>query len=327
MTIQAIVVRRFGGPEVLRVEEVPDPKPGKGQVLVAVKAVGVNPVETYIRSGLYPRKPQLPYTPGSDAAGLVEAVGKGVTGLKPGDRVFVYAHGTPAGVYTEKAVVDASRASRLPKGLSFQQGAAIGVPYGTAHRALFGRAAAKRGETVLVHGASGGVGVAAVQLARAAGLTVFGTGGGADGAAFVKSLGAHLALDHRAAGYQDELLRLTGGRGFDVIVEMLANVNLPADLAMAAPRGRIVVVGSRGPVELDPRTAMMKDLSVLGMALGNLTDTERAAVFASLLKGFTSAALAPVAGRSFALADAAQAHAAVLAPGARGKIVLLTSNA
>ncbi|MBI3564759.1 MAG: NADPH:quinone reductase [Elusimicrobia bacterium] len=322
--MKAIVVRAFGGPEVLRVETLPDPAPAQGRVVVALKAVGVNPVETYVRSGKYPRVPPLPWVPGSDAAGVVEAVSAGVGGVKAGDRVYLYAYGAGSpGVYAEKAAVEPWRAFPLPDGVSFEQGAAVGVPYGTAHRALFGRAAAKKGETVLIHGASGGVGVAAVQLARAAGLTVFGTGGGPDGAAFVKSLGAHHALDHRAPGYQDEISRLTGGKGVDVIVEMLANVNLPADLALAAPRGRIVVVGSRGPVAVDPRGVMMKDLAVLGMTMSNVSDADRAAIHAELGRGLRDGSLKPVIGRSFPLADAAKAHAAVMEPGARGKIVLI----
>lgn len=321
--MKAVVVRAFGGPEVLRLEELPDPTAAAGKVVVALKAVGVNPVETYVRAGKYPRVPPLPWIPGSDAAGVVESVGAGVRGVKSGDRVYVYAYGPGSpGTYAEKAAVAADRVYPLPKGLTFEQGAALGVPYGTAHRALFGRAHAEKSETVLIHGASGGVGVAAVQLALAAGLTVFGTGGGRDGAAFVAALGAHHALDHRAPGYQDELLERTGGKGFDVIVEMLANVNLPADLTLAALRGRIVIVGSRGPVSLDPRGTMTKDLAVLGMTMANVTDADRAAIHADLGRGLASGALKPVVGKTFPLAEAGRAHDAQLEPGARGKIVL-----
>lgn len=322
--MRAILVREFGGPEVLRVEQVPDPVPSEGKVVVALKAAGVNPVETYVRSGRYPRVPPLPWVPGSDAAGVVESVGPGVKGLKAGDRVYVYAYGPGSpGTYAEKAALEPWRVFPLPDGVSFEQGAALGVPYGTAHRALFGRAGAKKGETVLIHGASGGVGVAAVQLAKAAGLTVVGTGGGPEGAAFVKGLGADHALDHRDPGYQDGLLKLTGGKGFDVIVEMLANVNLPADLTLAATRGRIVVVGSRGVVPVDPRGVMMKDLAVLGMTMSNVSDADRAAIHDGLGRGLRDGSLKPVVGRTFPLADAAKAHEAVLAPGARGKIVLI----
>jgi NADPH2:quinone reductase len=318
--MKAILVRAFGAPEVLRVEEVPVPSPGPGQALVAVKAAGVNPVESYIRAGIYPRKPELPYTPGTDAAGVVEAVGPGVTTVKPGDRVYVYALGA---AYAEKVAVEFSRVFPLPAALSYEQGAALGVPYGTAHRALFHHGSARKGETVLIHGASGGVGVAAVQLALRAGLTAIGTGSGAEGAAFVKSLGAHHALDHRASGYQDEILKLTGGKGIDIVVEMLANENLPADLALAAPRGRITIVGSRGPVTIDPRAAMSKDVAIHGMSLWNMTDAERAEAHADLGRGLADGSLKPVIGARFPLAEAAKAHEAVMSSGARGKIVLM----
>ncbi|MFI5350033.1 MAG: NADPH:quinone reductase [Elusimicrobiota bacterium] len=318
--MRAITVSGFGGPEVLKLAAAPDPRAHAGQVLVALKAAGVNPVEAYIRAGIYPRKPDLPYIPGSDGAGVIEAVASDVKSFKPGDRVYVYAL---AGTYAEKAAVDASRVFPLPAKLSFEQGAALGVPYGTAHRALFLHGGARKGETALIHGASGGVGVAAVQLALRAGLTVIGTGGGAEGAAFVKSLGVHHALDHRAAGYQDEILKLTGGKGVDVVIEMLANVNLPADLTLAAPRGRITVVGSRGPVMIDPRAAMMKDVAIHGMSLWNMTDAERAEVHADLGRGLADGSIQPVVGARFPFAEAPKAHEAVMSSGSRGKIVLI----
>jgi NADPH2:quinone reductase len=318
--MKAIVVEKFGGPEVLRLKDVPEPKPGTGQVLVALKAIGVNPVDTYIRAGTYTRKAEVPWTPGTDAAGFVEAAGAGAP-FKPGERVYVC--GAVGGVYAEKAVVEGSRAFPLPDRLSFEQGAAIGVPYATAHRALFQSGGARRGETVLIHGASGGVGVATVQLALAAGLIVIGTAGGEGGAAFLKSLGVSYALDHRAPGYLDEILKLTDAKGPDLIVEMLANVNLADDLRLAAQRGRIVIVGSRGPVPIDPRLAMTKDLTVRGMSLWNMTEAEREHVHADLGKGLSDGTLKPLIGAKFPLAEAFKAHAAILAPGARGKIVLV----
>lgn len=318
--MKAIVVEKFGGPEVLRLKDVPEPKPGPGQVLVALKAIGVNPVDTYIRAGTYTRKAELPWTPGTDAAGFVEAAGAGAP-FKPGERVYIY--GAVGGTYAEKAVVEASRAFPLPDRLSFEQGAAIGVPYATAHRALFQSGGARRGETVLVHGASGGVGVATVQLALAAGLIVIGTAGGEEGAAFLTSLGVSYALDHRKPGYLDEILRLTDAKGPDLIVEMLANVNLADDLRLAAQRGRVVIVGSRGPVPIDPRLTITKDLTVRGMSLWNMTEAEREHVHADLGKGLADGTLKPLIGAKFPLAEAFKAHAAILAPGARGKIVLV----
>src|SRR5262245_51806291 len=193
--MKAIRVRQFGDPEVMVVEDAPDLTPGPGQVLVRIHAAGINPVETYIRTGTYPLKPALPYTPGTDGAGIVEAVGVGVTSVLPGTRVYVgHGAGGSTGTYAQQAAIGAAGVQPLPDRVSFAQGAALGVPYVTAWRALFEKAHAKAGETVLVHGASGGVGVAAVQIARAAGLTVIGTASTDRGRALVREQGAHHAL-------------------------------------------------------------------------------------------------------------------------------------
>ncbi len=319
--MKAIRVHAFGGPEVMALEEVPDLRPGAGEVVVRVKAVGVNPVETYIRSGQYAAKPNLPYTPGSDAAGLVEAVGSGVKSVSAGDRVYVA--GSLSGAYAEMALCKESQVHPLPASLTFQQGAAVGVPYGTAYRALFQRARAASGETALVHGASGGVGVAAVQLARAAGLKVIGTAGTERGLKLVKENGAHHALDHRTPNYREEIASLTGGRGVDVIIEMLANVNLGRDLAMLAKHGRVVVVGSRGAVEINPRDAMTRDAVILAMTMMNASEADLATIHAAIVAGLENGTLRPVVGREMPLAEAPKAHQAVMEPGAHGKIVLV----
>lgn len=319
--MKAIRVHEFGPPEAMRLEEVPDPVPGRGQVLVRVRAAGVNPVETYIRSGMYPRRPALPYTPGNDAAGIVEAVGGGVRGVTPGDRV--YTSETVTGAYAELAVCDAARVHPLPSSVSYAQGAALGVPYATAWRALFQRARAVPGETVLVHGASGGVGSAAVQIARAAGLRVIGTAGTEEGIALVRKEGAHAAFDHRSAGYLEAAVEAAGGRGFDVILEMLANVNLSRDLKTLAMGGRVVVIGSRGTVEIDPRDTMGRDAAILGMSLFNTPDAEMTTIHAALGAGLETGTLRPVIGRELPLSAAPESHVAVMSSGARGKIVLL----
>jgi NADPH2:quinone reductase len=319
--MKAIRVHKFGEPEVMRLEDVPDPQPDATQVVVRVQAAGVNPVETYVRSGAYARQPELPYTPGSDAAGTVEAAGDGVRHLKSGDRVYIDASVT--GTYAELALCEAAHVHALPEQITFAQGAALGVPYVTAHRALFGRASARAGETVLVHGATGGVGSAAVQLARAAGMTVIGTGGTEEGRKLVAREGAHHVLDHHVEGYLQELMTLTEGRGVDVIIEMLANVNLDRDLGVLARFGRVVVVGSRGRVEIDPRQAMGRDASIHGMTAFNITTEERASIHAALIAGLEAGTLRPIVGKELPLAEAARAHREVLEAGAFGKIVLL----
>jgi NADPH2:quinone reductase len=319
--MKAIRVHEAGGPEVLKLEEVPDLKPGPGQVVVRVKAAGVNPVDTYIRSGMYARKPPLPYTPGMDAAGDVEAVGEGVTRVAVGDRVYI--SGTLTGAYAEQTLCDQSQAHPLPRQTSYPQGAAVNVAYATAYRALFHRAQARPGETVLVHGASGGVGIAAVQLARAAGMKVIGTGGTDEGRNLVREQGAHHVLDHRAADYLDQLGALTDGQGADVILEMLANVNLGKDLTALAQFGRVVVIGNRGTVEINPRDAMGRDAAVLGMTLFNVSERDMASIHAALVAGLENGTLRPVVGQEFPLAEAPRAHEAVMKPGAYGKIVLI----
>jgi NADPH:quinone reductase len=323
--MKAIRVYETGGPEVLRDEEMPDPVPGTGQVLVRIHAAGVNPVDTYIRSGAPGRSPALPYTPGSDGAGVVEAVGAGVQYAAVGDRVYLAGtvSGAYAGTYAEKAVCDASHLYRLPNHVSFAQGAAMNVPYATAYRALFDRAQAQPGETLLVHGGSGGVGIGAIQIARAAGLRVFATAGTERGKALVLEQGAHAVFDHTAAGYLATIMAATGGRGVDVILEMLANVNLDKDLGLLAQRGRVVVVGNRGRVEIDARQTMGRDAAILGMTLMNATPQDRVRIHAALVAGLENRTLRPVVGREFPLADAAQAHVAVMESRAYGKIVLV----
>lgn len=322
--MRSIVVREFGAPDVLHVEEVPDPKPGPAQVLVRVRAAGVNPVETYIRSGAYARKPNLPFVPGTDGAGEVEAVGAEVKQWKPGDRVYLAGtHAAPTNTYAEKALCLPTQIHRLPDRVSFAQGAAVGVPYATAYRALFFLANAKPGESVLVHGASGGVGIAAVEMANAHGMVVIGTAGTDRGLKAAKDHGADVVLNHREDNYLEAVMTATEGRGVDVVLEMAAHVNLDKDLTILAYGGRVVIIGSRGRVEIDPRGTMAKDAAVMGMLIFNTSPAELTSIHAALVAGLSNGTLNPVVGREFPLADAPEAHKAVLETGALGKIVLV----
>ena len=319
--MKAIRVHQFGGPEVLKLEEVPTPKPQTGQVLVRIHAAGVNPYDTYMRNGAYAIKPQLPYTPGSDAAGTIESVGAGIGKFKTGDRV--YTAQTVTGAYAEYALALEDQVHRLPKIISYEQGAGVWVPYGTAYHALHHFAKARASETLLIHGASGGVGTAAIQIARAMGMTVFGTAGTDNGLELVKREGAHQAFNHGKSGYLDEIMKATGGAGVNVILEMLANMNLGHDLKLLSQNGRVIVIGSRGDVTITPRDLMMRRASVSAFTLWGTTASESAEIFAGLEAGLENGTLRPVVGKQIPLGEAARAHKEVMEPGASGKIVLV----
>ena len=321
--MKAIRVRTFGDPDAMILQDIPDLAPGPDEVVVKVRAAGINPVDAYIRSGTYQIKPTLPYTPGMDAAGTIESVGEGVEHVNAGDRVYV--SGSLTGTYAEQTLCDTKQVHSLPENVSFSQGAGVNVPYTAACYALFHRAHALPGETVLVHGATGGVGVAAVQFAVSAGMTVIGTGGTREGRDLVKDHGALHVLDHHDAEYQQKLLDLTAGRGVDVILEMLANVNLGNDLRMLARNGRVVVIGSRGTVEINPRDAMARDAAVLGMVVMNASDEQRRKMHAAIREGLKNGSLHPVVGKELPLAEAAEGHRLVMESGRFGKIVLIPS--
>jgi NADPH2:quinone reductase len=256
--MQAILAREFGGPEVLKLEDLPDPVAGPGQIRVRLHAIGVNPYETYMRAGVYAIKPDLPYTPGADAAGVIDQVGSGVAEWKTGQRVYISGtvQGKAQGAYAQYAVCLPEQLHRLPDRISFAQGAAY-------------------------------------------------------------------AFNHKHASYLDEITKATDGRGPDVILEMLANVNLDHDLTVVAPSGRIVVIGNRGRVEIDARKIMMKDVQVFGFALWGIPPEEIKRAHIAIIAGLESGALNPVVGTEMPLSDAGKAHAQVMEPGARGKIVLV----
>jgi NADPH2:quinone reductase len=324
--MRSIVVHEFGGPDVMRLEETPTLTPAPSQVLVKVRAAGVNPVDTYIRGGMYAIKPPLPYTPGADGAGEIVSVGAEVKGFKPGDRVYIANDNSGAartGSYADHALLASTQVHHLPQGVSFSQGAALGVPYATAYYALFGRVNARAGETILVHGASGGVGIAAVQMARAHGLRVIGTAGTDRGMEAVKDAGADVIINHRDPNYIEQVTKATEGRGADVILEMNAHINLDKDITLLARRGRIMLIGNRGRIEIDPRGIMGREAAIFGMVLFNITPADLAWVHAGLAAGLANGTLRPLVGRELPLGDAPRAHEAVMEPGALGKIVLV----
>lgn len=304
----------------MKLEEISTPEPNENQILVRVKTAGVNPVDTYIRAGVYAQKPNLPYTPGKDGAGIVETVGANVTKFKAGDRVLTA--DSISGTYAEFCLCEEKNLIKLPENISFEQGAGVFVPFATAYRALFQKAKGTAGETVLVHGASGGVGVAAIQWAKNARLKIIGTASSVEGKRLVKEQGADFVVDHSDTNYLTEILNITDGKGVEIILEMLANVNLQKDFDVLARFGRVSIIGNRGSLEFNPRAIMGKDASVFGMALFNAPDAEMEEIHEAIYDGLSSGFLNPIVGKKFPLAEAVEAHRAVIEEKAFGKIVL-----
>ncbi len=319
--MQAICVHKFGEADVMKYEEVATLTPIKNQIKIEVKAIGVNPVDTYIRAGIYPIKPDLPYTPGKDASGIIKEIGSEVKNRKIGDRV--YTCGCLSGSYAEELICNEDQAFILPENCSFSTGAALGVPYSTAFIALNLRAQAAAGEIVLIHGASGAVGLAAIQIAKLSGLRVIGTAGTEQGLKLLWNQGVIAALNHNQDNYLDSVQDLTTGAGVDVILEMLANVNLDKDLKLLAVNGRVVIIGSRGTIEIDPRDTMGKNASILGMSLFNTQSEQLQQIHAAIKIGLINGRYRPVIHSEIPLVDAPKAHELVMQNGVNGKIILI----
>ena len=323
--MKAIQFHNFGGPEVLQLDEIAAPVFGPDDVIIEVKAAGVNPADTYMRSGTYRIQPPLPCIPGGDVAGDVLALGKNVTGFSVGDRVFAgVAMGLDfEGCYAEQAKRPAKYVRRIPESMSYSEATTFGVSYPTAHYSLFARGGAKAGETVFIHGASGSVGTSAIQLAKRAGLNVIGSAGSQDGLQLVHDEGSDLAVDHSQPDYLDAIRDQCGGKGPDLILEMLANVNLADDMEIASRNARIVVIGNRGEIKINPRMAMMKELDIRGIMLWNASEGQLGEIMTDLLSAAEDGAIKPKVGREFPLNEATKAHELVLESGNAGKIVLI----
>ena len=323
--MRAIRIRSFGGPEVLKLEEnLPILEVESRQVLISVKSVSINPVDTYIRSGQYARLPSLPYTPGHDCSGVIECVGDKVTHFKPGDRVFSLR--TITGSYSTHTICDVDYVNILPDCLPFREGACLGTTYHTAYRALVLVGGVKPGQLVLVHGSSGGVGTACLQICRLMGVRSVGTAGTADGEKAARISGAESVVNHRQEQYVDTLRQLSEANGgFDVIIENASHINLDKDLDLVSNKGIVVAVGSKGmsTVEMVPRKLMGKESRVTGMLLWNATPGELTQTHAAILAGVRSGVLRPVVSHEFELAEASRAHEQLMSgKGAAGKIVL-----
>ena len=326
--MKAIVVDQYGVEDAMQLKDIPEPIPAKDEVLIALKNAGVNPNETYVLTGSYAFfSPPLPFTPGFDGAGIVDAVGDDVTEFKPGDRVYIagFMARSNTRTYAEKAAVSVDGVQHLPDNVSFEPRAALGIPATAAYRAIYIRGDVKEGETVLIHGASGGVGLLSIQMAKEAGATVIGTASSEEGRALVLEYGADYAMDHLSADNKEELLKLCRGKGPDVIIEFLANVNLGLDMEVIAKYGRIVVVGNRGSIEVNPRLLMAKDSDILGLGVPNYTPEEYMAALNKISELLEQEKLVPVVGRHFTLSEAGEAHRVIMDEKTRGKLVFAIS--
>jgi NADPH2:quinone reductase len=319
--MKAMRAHQFGGPEQLRLEDAPDPQVQAGQVLIQVRAAGINPADLVRLSGRLGSLP-LPYTPGTDVCGKVETIGSGVTHVKIGDRVFGRAL---TGGYAEKTCLAVSEAIPLPTNLSFAEGAAIPIPFYTAYRALHHKAKLKAGETVLISAGGGGVGVAAIQLAKLAGARVLTTVGSAEKVARTRELGADVSINYKEQDFAAAVQQCTDGKGVDVIIENVAADNLGKDLAILARDGRIILIGTgtgKGPEgQFAIMYALMKDANLLGMSLINAGPVipEMATALTSL---FTAGKLKAIVSKTYPLADAPQALADLVAGRVFGKLAL-----
>jgi len=320
--MKAIRVHQFGDPEVMQFEDIAGLKPAPDEILIEVKAAGVNPVDAYIRTGQYAVKPFLPYTPGMDAAGIIKAVGLKITRWRPGNRVYTF--GSRTGTYAQEMLCAESQIFPLPWNVTFQQGACVGVPYATAYRAFVQKARVKAKQTVLIHGASGGVGIAAVQLAKHLKCVVLATAGSDQGRALAQQQGASFVFDHTKPNYRTDILQATGNRGIDVILELRADANLGHDFTLLASGGCIVIVGSRGEVMVNPRDLMTHEGVVMGMVLLNAPPEDIREIHRALGQGLANHSLKPIIDQEFPLQHAAEAHRKIMGSGgAAGKIVLI----
>ena len=327
--MKAVQIHTYGGPEVLKTVEIEEPNPSAGEVKVKLYTTGLNPSESYTISGNYGYNiPDLPYTPGYDGAGTVEEVGHDVTEFKVGDRVYLTAFSADrtTGTYAEKIVLDAKNVYSLPDNISFLEAAGLGIPAFTAYKALFLKARICAGEIVLIHGASGSVGSMAVQMAKAKGAIVIGTSSTEEGRQLILDIGADYALNHISEENKDELNKITDNQGPDVIIEMLANVNLETDSKIIANYGRIVVVGSRGTIEFTPRNLMTNEASITGMTFTYPTEEEMQEMEHGINAFLKSGVIKPVIGKKFSLDEPKEAHEALMGSSGNGRTIFVIAE-
>ncbi|TCP08192.1 NADPH:quinone oxidoreductase family protein [Caldimonas thermodepolymerans] len=323
--MKAVLCRQYGPPGTLVFEEVPDPQPGPGQVLIDVRAAGVNFPDTLIIENKYQLKPALPFSPGAEVAGTVAAVGEGVQGLRPGDRVVAI---PGYGGYAEKVLAPQADVFPLPEGIGFEDAAAFLIAYGTTHYALQERAAIRPGETLLVLGAAGGTGLSAVELGKLLGARVIAAASSDEKLALCREHGADEVINYSHEDLRQRLKELTGGRGVDVIYDPVGGPYSEPALRSMAWNGRFLVIGfTAGEIpKIALNLTLLKGCAIVGVWWGGFLRAEpqrAAALTRELVEWFRCGKVRPYVSKRYPLAQAAQALEDVAQRRVTGKMVLV----
>ncbi len=322
--MKAIICRQHGDLSVLKLEELPDPVAGPGQALVRIRACGINFADSIMAAGKYQNQPELPFIPGSEIAGDVVALGDGVGGFAVGDRVM----GLPGrGGYAELVAVSVNRLTKLPETLTYEQAASFAVTYGTSHVALAHRARLKPGETLLVHGAAGGVGLTAVELGKIMGARIIATAGGPDKLEIARAAGADETIDYLAEDIRERVKALTGGRGADVIYDPVGGDVFDASLRCVAFEGRILVIGFAGGrvPQIPANHVMVKNVDIISVnrpAYDALAPEVSRRSQEELLGWLAEGRIRPLVSKTFPLERAVEGLESVVTRRSTGKVVI-----
>ncbi|MGB6054242.1 MAG: NADPH:quinone oxidoreductase family protein [Burkholderiaceae bacterium] len=322
--MKAIICKAWGLPDTLTVEELPDPVPGPGQVSIEVQAAGVNFPDVLIIQNKYQFKPELPFTPGSELAGVVRAVGDGVSHVKPGDRVIAFIGN---GAFAQQVVVAANTVMPMPPGMDFDTAAAITLTYGTSHHAVVDRAQLKAGETMLVLGAAGGVGLAAIEIGKALGARVIAAASSDEKLEVCKAHGADATINYSSEDLREAIKAATGGKGPDVIYDPVGGVYAEPAFRSIGWRGRYLVVGfANGEIpKLPLNLALLKGASLVGVFWGEFARREPKANLAAMqqmMGWLAEGKIRPHISGRYALAETPQALNDMAARKVTGKVVI-----
>jgi len=326
--MKAVLCKQFGPPESLVLEELPSPRAGAGEVVLSMRAASLNFPDVLIIQNKYQFKPPLPFSPGSEMAGVVKEIGRGVHGYKPGDRVIAF---TTYGAFAEEVKVDAGRLVPIPEGMDFNSAAAFLLTYGTSDHALRDRGQLRAGETLLVLGAAGGVGLAAIEIGKALGAQVIACASSADKLDVCRQHGADEAINYATEDLREKIKELTAGRGVDVVYDAVGGPYTEPALRSTAWRGRLLVVGfAAGDIPKIPlNLPLLKGCSIMGVFWGDFARREPKAFAASIAQlgaWFREGKLRPHVSQTFPLERAVEALKLMAARQVKGKVVLTNGN-